>query len=168
MSQILPISFTQNLFYIALLRRGGPPTQWAVSRTAIVLLSGAYCACLIGAPVTAGSLAVIPVIGIGRMLLLCMEASSWASGQSGNTIPEADAYDRDGLSAYLVMVSTCCVFGQACLAFSEAGPGEIARAVFSHPAVSSLGCDVILSLASYLLWRAVNDATKEGLGEKAE
>lgn len=161
LGQILPVSFTQNLFYIALLRQGRAQSQWLVSRTVVVLFSGAYCACLIIAPVLAGSQWLIPHILLARSILVAMQVYKWpqtASARQQSSTSDATLLDRSGLCNHLALLTTLCGFAQASPSFLEETPTGIARALFSHPAVSSLGCDFILSSISYICWRSISNS----------
>lgn len=158
LSQILPVSFTQNLFFIAILRKGRTQSPRPISRKMVVLLSGAYCACLIVAPATAGTEWLIPHILLARNVLVAMQLYRWkqtpdSSGRSEES--NENLMSHDGLFAHLTLISTLCGFAQTSLAFLEHSPAEIGRALFIHPAVSSLGCDFLPSGVSYLCWRSI-------------
>ena len=162
MSQILPISFTQNLFYIALLQQPQTQPEWRVSRKAVVTLTGAYCACLIVAPITAGTEWLIPHILLARVLLVIVQLLPWKPPMPKESAKRDDGalLDRSALRGHLVLLVTLCGFAQASLAFLETPPADIGRALFAHPAVSSLGCDFVISCISYACWRSIY-ATKE-------
>lgn len=78
--------------------------------------------------------------------------------------PNDASLDREGLVRHLALVGTTCAFGQASLALLAETPAGIARALFSHPAVSSLGCDFIISAISYLCWRSVSNIESQTSG----
>ena len=157
------MSFAQNLFYIALLQqpRAKRQPQWLVSRKAVVAFSGAYCACLIVAPVTAGTEWLIPQILLARAVLVSMQVFQWTSSSKlkdrGPGTTEVAAVDGAGVQLYLATLITVCGLMQAVLAFSEAPLVDVAQALFSHPAVSALGCDFMISSTSYLCWRSIGE-----------
>ena len=162
LGQILPISFTQNLFYIALLRQSQHSSEWRISRGSVVLLSGVYCACLIVAPAAAGTEWLIPLILLARLLLVAVQTMDWIRSDAGQTRVDSTSearFTRDDLASHLSLLATLCGFAQASLALLEEAPANIGRALFSHPAVSSLGCDFLLSAISYLCWRHFGQTT---------
>lgn len=170
LSQILPVSFTQNLFYIALLRQSSARTPWLVSRNAVVALSGAYCACLIVAPILAGTHWLIPHILLARCLLVATQVHPWI-GSSGEkqkaTAVDSALFDSDGLYRHLGLLASLCGIAQASLAFLEHRPSDIGRALFDHPAVSSLGSDFVISVLSYVAWRFANSTIRDNPGKSA-
>ncbi|KAK6393762.1 hypothetical protein LTR65_002139 [Meristemomyces frigidus] len=148
LSQILPISFAQNLFYLAVLQspattaKGKPEMRPAA--TAAVLI--AYCASVAVAPTTTGTARLMPLIVFARLLLLT--PLSLATPQTDVPGPVAKKTVLPGVAALALGV----IAWQMYSILQQHTPGEIGRALFSHPAVSSLGCDAIISVISFVAW----------------
>lgn len=160
LSQILPISFTQSLFYIALLLQPQHPTQgpWRVSRNAVVLLSGTYCACLAIAQPAGRTPWLIPLILLARGLLLAMQLYPWtsASAQENDTATPGDAFmSKTDVFYHLITLTWLCGFFQTGLNLWEGKPWGIAPAALSNPAVTTFSFDFNLAAISFFLWRYV-------------
>lgn len=122
----------------------------------VVVLAGMYCACLIVAPIMAGTRLLIPHILLARAILVAIQVYPWKRGNLPEQKAPADddgLLDAEGLSGFLTLLATLCIFAQGSLTVLEESPEAIGRALFSHPAVSSLGCDFILSCISFVCWR---------------
>lgn len=157
MSQILPISFAQNLFYIALIRQPSGITQpvdvWPRGNVVVILV---YSLGLAMAPRTAQTSALMPLIIIARLLLFSQMLL--VKTGAGSTSP---SFVRRLQTPIAVMAGLLFV-RQAYLAIQEGGIQNIAMAVFEHPAVSALGIDLLLCIVSYMIWsfsNGLNDVT---------
>ena len=159
LSQILPISFVQNLFYLALLRlpqtehRVGAPWNQTISMVVVYsfsllvarhsglwLLSGIF----------------IARITLVSPLLLCRLLSEnpdpTDNTSLGGTI-EAGKMQEILLSSYpyVYLIWVGRVLSGSELTLREIYD-EVLRALFEHPAVSSLGRDLILCGLSFGIW----------------
>lgn len=147
LSQILPISFTQNLFYIALLRRPkGNKERTIVPPVQGNLLIAAYFCCLLAAPASSKTSWLMPIILSARALLFVP-----------SLLPLCQALDEQHARATnpLRLIDTACLLIAVYPhfpAFGEHGIQGFATALFSHPAVSSLGCDFAICVVSLALW----------------
>lgn len=161
--QILPVSFAQNLFYIAVLQHPSTQPELLVSRKGVIGLTGAYIACLIIAPITAGTVWVIPNILFARAILVIVQIFPWkkADGEDkvARRMDDGSALNGKEVHRHLILLMTLCGFAQASLAFLEtSSPGDVGKALFEDPAVSALGCDFLISIISYACWRQINNA----------
>lgn len=162
-AQILPISFTQNLFYVAALR--SPATTGAdarLSRNISLRAIAAYCVCLAIAPYTAGGPYLIPVILFARMMLFVPLALAQNSSQS--TSEKGRTFFTHQLAQQAVALFAIALTAkQAYLVYqSRATISEIWQALFSHPAVTALGVDFLLSAVSFVVWTLSQKAIRDG------
>ncbi|KAL8672909.1 MAG: hypothetical protein Q9168_002663 [Polycauliona sp. 1 TL-2023] len=156
--QILPISFAQNLFFVAMLlfpisdeglatQIPGPVTQ--------CLPVAAYYILLARAPSTIGNPIFMSVIVLLRLLLLCpflFRTSVFeALGISSTSMQNA----QSGYSTSYVLALFCSAIlfvQRTAWALKENKVGDILMAVNSSPAVSALGYDFILYVVSCTIW----------------
>ncbi|KAL8854609.1 MAG: hypothetical protein Q9221_000644 [Calogaya cf. arnoldii] len=156
--QIIPISFAQNLFFVAMIifpitdeglakQIPGPFTQ--------CLPVAAYYIILARAPSSIGQPIFMSIIVLLRMLLLCpflfrtsvfealgIASTSMQSAQSGYS------------TAYILalLCSTVLFVQQTAWALRQHKVGDILMAVNNSPAVSALGYDFILYVVSCAAW----------------
>lgn len=167
LAQILPVSFTVNLFYVALLllptdegeegarqaSEEAPPFRLTEASWHVVL---GYSACILAAPLTAETPWLLPLILTARSLLF---------------VPLSLA--RNGISGWgssrwfqLLLITVVGIryshFPGTTLEFTI----DVASALFVHPAVSSLGCDWILYLISAGFWEQAEKTL--GTGRESE
>jgi len=171
-SQILPISFAQNLFYVALLLSKRDETQPArVPKLMSVATLALYCSCLANAQLTAGTAWLLPLILVARVFLLV----PWALVTKQNegkreTERQSDQYlATEGIIPVLTLTSLVMTAIKVWQIKDEGWTLESAwNALFSHPAVSSLGCDFILSTFSFVAWSLLSDESigKSGIGQR--
>lgn len=171
LSQILPVSFAQNMFYLALLRRGGGggggrgrggetgtgtglrevrlDGKWV---TGCIL---AYGVCVFFAPGFVGGEGLMPVVLVTRLVLLAPrflptrshDAWAWRQRRSGGW----------GMML-LLAISAVLVGWQVLLVLQEGNLAiSILWALFSHPAVSALGCDFVIGLVSLTAWYQIRE-----------
>lgn len=148
LSQILPISFAQNLFYLALIRLPATSVKDVEIRagaSAVVLV--VYCGSVAMAPATAGTASLMPLIILARLLLLTplYLARSWGAGDA---LPDPRKTVLPGVAALMLGFAAW----QAYLIQQQHTYHEIGLALFSHPALSSLGCDALISAVSFVAW----------------
>ncbi|KAI7223486.1 hypothetical protein KC333_g357 [Hortaea werneckii] len=174
LSQILPVSFAQGLFYLAVLRLDGG-VEAERSRAAeghgwdgggrrrekglIVIPSPAWVAgtclayggCIAAACWLNETGFLMPLVLVARLLLLAPRFLPLRS-YADDSVPVRAVQIALPLFA-VVMVGYASL--TAILDDDDYGL-SIPRALFSHPAVSSLGCDAVLSVISLVLWNKIN------------
>ncbi|CAK4012720.1 Hypothetical predicted protein [Lecanosticta acicola] len=151
LSQILPISFAQNLFYLALLRSGPPSHAIGIPRTATTGLIAAYCICLVAAPYSRGSPYLIPIILFARLLLLLPLHLPFVDDEARSA---GDTFTPTRAQRIVASLSAVLVARQVYL-IRQSGASlhdVFARALFGHPAVTTLGFDFFLSVVSSAVW----------------
>ncbi|KAK4974101.1 hypothetical protein LTR66_011079 [Elasticomyces elasticus] len=163
LAQILPISYTQNLFYIALLKQT-PQKTHGVSRPSsksLILPGLAYLVCLLVAPYASGSDYLIPVILVARALLLTPGLLQLYGSPKSTVSPSQSPSNRRAL-VWLSCASLAVWSFTTLRTLSKHSIYEMASAVNSHPAVSALGYDFLLSIVSWAAWLLVKtDAASE-------
>lgn len=144
-AEILPISFAQCLFYIMLLAAPGNTRQSPKSlRTVIFVSATGYTTMLLSAPVFSENL--IEIILCARTFLIGPLLFSGPGSQvesSSSDIPVAP----------FMMLA---VAGIVPMMYSvyESGIKHSLFAINSHPAVSALGYDFLISCAAWVAWLA--------------
>lgn len=167
--QILPVSFTVNLFFVALLllpedeKEVGkapvraPPVMEAKASWAVV---AAYSVCVIASPYAAETPWLLPLILAARLLLFVPlllaqnGLSSWGPSRRPLQVVLSMTITRWGHKWAANPGSTVAFIG------------EIVNGLMVHPAVASLGCDWILYLLSAGLWLQTQETLEKS--EKAE
>lgn len=162
LSQILPISFSQNLFFLALIRTTESVDLIEAStkvKRKVGLLTWLYNFSL-AVPIhdslpLRGSdvLTVIWLIGLARLslfvpLLVPLEHNRPLRG--GEREPDGL---KDSIAQGLQAIVTC-VAGLWWRGLSRPSWNDIRESLFDHPAVSSLACDLIISLISTFVFIA--------------
>lgn len=166
LSQILPISFALNLFYVALLRLPQSPVQRQTStkmlRSPIYLIT-AYCAALVVLPMVVASGWLMPMVLLTRILLCVPLFTGRVDGvkRAGDKGTFFGAIEVNTIAAPIVAF----VAGQIYLMGLPTWE-EISSALFEHPAVSSLGCDLIISCISAAIWLATQRNSAAGSKER--
>ncbi|TKA72794.1 hypothetical protein B0A55_07323 [Friedmanniomyces simplex] len=145
LSQILPISFAQNLFYIALIRqpRRDQPVDVRSLPSAVVLV--VYSLGLSVATRSAQTPALVALIIVARLLLF----AQFSLVKTGTGTTKHTASRR--LQTPLIVAGLLTV-RQTYLALQENSPTDIGMALVGHPAVSALGIDLINSALSFAAW----------------
>ena len=169
LSQILPISFAQNLFYIALLLTS-PEEQTEeesketrssnrilhFSKTHSILSAAAYCLCLALAQLYASTPALVPIVLLARLCLLFPLLIPAQFYPSLASVPAKIPQDRaTGDEVQRVVLKTALIM--TCMKAYQAvqegfGPEEITVALWGHPAVLALGGDVFLCAVAFTAW----------------
>lgn len=155
LGQILPISFAQNLFYLALLLSPEAGGKLHFHKSHAVLFAGAYCLALAVAQLYAGTDKLIPII-LGARAVLMAPLFLKAGRYEANNIPEKTPVVRatgEELQR-IILKSSLIMSGMKVYQCVQEGfsPQAIADGLFSHPAVASLGCDFFLSALSFAAW----------------
>ena len=171
-SQILPISFAQNLFYVARLLSTSEATRPArVSKLKSVATVAFYCSCLANAQLTAGTVWLMPLILVARAFLLVPLALVKKQGEDENKDggKSADYLTIDSFIPIMTLTSAV-MTGIKVLQIKEEGWSMVAvwSTLFSHPAVSSLGCDFIMSIFSFVVWSLLSnqDVARSAVGQR--
>ncbi|KAK5173366.1 uncharacterized protein LTR77_002047 [Saxophila tyrrhenica] len=152
LSQILPISFMQNLFYLALLRQPIKRTQTLVPITYLLAVVVSYCACLLLAPAMIGGSWLITIIVEARFFLLAPLVILHSAKPNNPNVGELMA-DRSQAQSVVLFAALGCSAYQIYRLVQDGVTGkDVLDGLFDHPAVSSMGCDFILSAISYGLW----------------
>lgn len=155
LSQILPISFAQNLFYVALLLSPEVDGQLHFNKSWAVMGAAAYCLCLACAQMYAGTEMLVLIILAARALLMAplfLKAGRFAQATPSEKVP-VDRAIGDEIQR-IVLKSSIIMTGMKGYQAMQEGfsPQAIGSALFSHPAVTSLGCDFVLSALSFTAW----------------
>ncbi|KAM0722049.1 hypothetical protein Q7P37_002975 [Cladosporium fusiforme] len=155
LSQILPISFAQNLFYVALLLAPGRAGQLHFNKSSSVASAGAYCLCLACAQMMAGTEKLIPLILAARSVL--MVPLFLKAGHHESKDPDEKVYivraTGDELQRIVLKTSMIMTGMKGYQAVQEGwSVPMIFSSLTSHPAVASLGYDFILSAVSFAAW----------------
>ena len=159
LSQILPISFTQNLFYVAVLRSKDNAGAIDVPNAFMWFVEPLYFGCLFIAPPygLGTSTWLMPLILFARLLLFTpffLSRTIAKRKSSDHTAPTGQA--QFGLA----LMSLSFALLQIGLVVWEKRPLlQIGSALFDHPAVSSLGCDFLIAMVSFAIW---NRRTRQG------
>ncbi|KAI6833063.1 hypothetical protein KC340_g6684 [Hortaea werneckii] len=179
LSQILPVSFAQGLFYLAVLRKGDGGLVVGVTRVGrrvegdgrdgggekgfivippawVAVTCLAYGGCIAAACLLNETGFLMPFVLLARVLLLAPQFLPLRLYADDSVMVRAV---QTALPLFgLVMVGYTSV--TAILDDDDYGL-SIFRALFSHPAVSSLGCDAMLSVISLALWNKINAQAEE-------
>jgi hypothetical protein len=180
LSQILPISFAQNLFYIALLLTSPEETAQGAaatdsskttnpttttqrilhfSKTHSILSAAAYCLCLALAQLYASTPALIPIILLARLSLLFPLLIPAQFYPSLASVPAKIPQDRaTGDEVQRVVLKTALIM--TCMKVYQAlqegfSVEDVTVALWGHPAVLALGGDVFLCAVGFTAWNWV-------------
>lgn len=155
LSQILPISFAQNLFYVALILSPEVGGQLHFNKSRAVMSAAVYCICLACAQLYAGTEKLILIILGARAVLmvpLFLEAGHFATRTTAEKTPVERAtgaeLQRIILKSALIMTG---MKGYQAVQEGFTLP-MIVDGLSSHPAVMSLGYDFFISALSFAAW----------------
>lgn len=155
LSQILPISFAQNLFYLALLRLPSRPRKAGAQSIITAVFLATYYLGVSLAPQFAGTSQLMPLIILARIALVVPGfLPTPTAGESGRNTHKQ-------VQGAFAIISMTLVLGQVYNTSKEYTTGEIGKALVSHPAVSSLGCDFIISVGSFAAWTLTGGSTQK-------
>lgn len=156
LSQILPISFAQNLFYIALILSPEAPGQLYFNKSQSVLSAAIYCLCLACAQLYAGTEKLVPIILGARLVLMAplfLKAGRFATKPTANEKTPVERATGDELQRIILKSSLIMTGMKAYQALQEGfSVPEIVNGLGSHPAVMALGCDFFVSAVSFAAW----------------
>ena len=153
--QVLPISFAQNLFYLAILRL--PQTEHRVAAPWLSAFSMMLVYNLSILVAHHGGTWLLPGIFMARItlfspLLLCRRPSDntrLTNNASMIGLIEGGKMQGMLLKSYIYIYLPWCGHAFWRSEFTMQG---VLGALFEHPAVSSLGCDMILCALSFSIW----------------
>ena len=168
LSQILPISFTQNLFYVAVVRSGYNAGTTDIPRTFPRFVGTLYFSCLLLAPPygLGTSTLLIPLILFARSLLFTPLILSRTIGK-GQHSDDAPPTGQTQFGSAVMSVSFA-LWQIGLVAYEKKSPLQISSALFDHPAVRSLGCDFLIGMVSFAIWtRRYRSSEKEIDSKKA-
>ena len=177
LSQILPISFAQNLFYVALLLTSPETESEATettpsdknedksntttrilhfSKTHSILSAAAYCLTLALAQLYASTPALLPIILLARLCLLFPLLIPTEYYPNLAAVPAKIPQDRaTGDEVQRVVLKTALIM--TCMkAYQAVQEGfsveQITVALWDHPAVLALGGDLFLCAVGFTAW----------------
>ena len=162
-SQILPVSFAQNLFFLAMLVSPAAEKDemvW-VPHPMLLLVSLAIYYVFVGlAPYMVGTNAFIGVVITIRLLLLCpLYLPIIVPGDSAKEYLEARDTQRifRRIIGHVGTGSTVLFVVQTVMTFREVGfnISRFLEAIHDSPAINALGYDYVLSLVSAGLWNSM-------------
>lgn len=160
--QILPISFAQSLFFIAMILMPVPkPSREMHVPTVLAqrLPLAAYYLSVLSAPFNVGKPSFIPIIVVLRVLLICPFVIRLPILQSlsPNAVSAQSVHAGYSASYRLALLCSAVLFAQqTALVVKEHGIGHSLAAVNSNPAVSALGYDFLLHAVITCIWLGYN------------
>lgn len=165
LGQILPISFAQNLFFVAMIlfpisdQQGRGATPKIPGPVTQCLPVAAYYILLARAPTSIGNpISMSIIIVLLRILLLCpsllLRASVFfeALGVTSTSTPNAQSGGYTTSYVLALFCSSVLFLQQTAWALRGHKVGEILTAINSSPAVSALGYDFIWYIVSCTAW----------------
>jgi hypothetical protein len=194
LSQILPISFAQNLFYVALLltspeteEENQPPSSSSsnssdakpntaqrilhFSKTHSILSAAAYCLTLALAQLYASTPALVPIVLLARLCLLFPLLIPAEFYPNLASVPAKIPQDRaTGDEVQRVVLKTALIM--TCMkAYQAVQEGfsveEITVALWAHPAVLALGGDLFLCAVGFTAWNYCGPRMRSATGPVA-
>ncbi|KAL8929791.1 MAG: hypothetical protein Q9208_000935 [Pyrenodesmia sp. 3 TL-2023] len=160
--QILPISFAQCLFFIAMILMPVPEPSRKMQVPSVLvqcLPLAAYYISVLSAPFSVGKPGFIPIIVIIRVLLVCpfIFRLPTLRSLSPSTIPARSLHAGYSASYKMALFCSLVLFVQQTgLAVKEHGIHQVLAAVNSNPAVSALGYDFVLHAVVTCAWLTYN------------
>jgi hypothetical protein len=173
LGQVLPVSFTMNLFFVAILVtqfkfQPSGSSRWRAPRPEHqVLFLSIYFATLFIAPSTISTKALMPVVLLARSLLFYPylalrpeEITSNSSTRGGNQISENET-EHDGFLLRYKATAVTTALGYISLQLLHVMQGSfialpqsanLISAITDNYAVSTLGYDFLIAIASLGLW----------------
>ena len=158
-AQILPISFAQNLFSLAMLMRPKtkqPAEIWTPSLVYRAVPPLVYLIFVAIAPYLASARIFLAIVIVIRLLLLCpllLEYFLPEEFGSKSSPVSAEALERGLFSYYFFGASYLLIFQVAVTMFSNGfNLHRMLAAINDDPSVSTLGYDYLLSLISFATW----------------
>ena len=162
-SQILPVSFAQNLFFLAMLVSPAAEEDemvWVPHPRLLPVSLATYYVFVGLAPYLVGMNAFIGAVITLRLLLLCpLYLPMILPGNSGKEYLKARDTQRifPKTIGYVGTCSAVLFVVQTVMTFREVGlnVSRVLEAIHDNPAISALGYDYVLSLVSSGLWNSM-------------
>lgn len=159
-SQILPVSFAQNLFFLAVLLKPLPnPNEkiWTPTPVLQLLPLLGYYLFVLAAPYVAGTGAFVGVVVVIRLLLFCplILPTLVAEGGGQSYLTPRKSHWADATPVKFIAICTGLLWTlQIFMVLRENGPypDKFYNAIHDSPAVSALSYDYILSIVSFGAW----------------
>ena len=182
LDQILPVSFTMNLFFLAVLLEPAKMSQastsgcWSAPGLVMqVLPLAVFFATLSIAPLAVDSSALIPVVLLARLLLFlpflayCLTLVSPTESEQSNSGRFKQRHKRNRLWLAYKATTLTLVSGYVFLQLVHTIRGttiafpfvrEILSTVNNDSAVSALGYDLLIAMVSWAIWYAIHSKNK--------
>ncbi|KAL9020680.1 MAG: hypothetical protein Q9185_002128 [Variospora sp. 1 TL-2023] len=160
--QILPISFAQSLFFVAMIIMPVPspsrmvqiPSSWVQCLPLV-----AYYISVFSTPFSVGKMVFLPLLITIRVLLLCPFVFRLPAlrGSGSTAIPAQNIHSGYSASYKLALFCSIIVFvHRTYLAWDGVGLSQTLAGINSDPAVSALGYDFILHVVISSTWAMLN------------
>ncbi|KAK6433025.1 hypothetical protein LTR95_010797 [Oleoguttula sp. CCFEE 5521] len=161
LGQILPISFALGLFYCAMtLATADGKKQVRVKRFWAVATIALYCSCLANAQLVGGSVWLMPLILAARALLLVPFYLA-TEIEEEKVKHDEEQLLSSGVQRIVLLTSTVMTLIKSMQIIQEGWTLQgLGRELLSHPAVSSLGVDFLLSIISFTWWSITDYRTR--------
>ncbi|KAK4500035.1 hypothetical protein PRZ48_008221 [Zasmidium cellare] len=171
LSQILPISFAQNLFHIALLRSPhfNERADVVLPQTSTLGVLVTYCICLLVAPYTANGPYLMPTILAARLLLFVPSfLSQHPEHEKGRSSTGKTTYFNHHQAHIAVATFAAVMTGKQVILIAQQGFGvsQVLTAMVSHPAVTSLGFDFLVTAVSFAAWTLIQGHSGRSLSSQ--
>ncbi len=160
--QILPVSFAQSLFFIAMILMPMPKHSRVMHVPTILvqrLPLAAYYIFVLSAPFNVGKPGFIPIIVVIRVLLICpfVFRLPFLRSLGHNAVSAQRVHAGYSASYKLALLCSAVLFLQhTALVVNQHGISQSLAAVNSNPAVSALGHDFLLYAVITCLWLGYN------------
>lgn len=162
LSQILPISFAQNLFYVAILRSSGQKerqsvaaSQWVVWMAVSTYAGVLRAAFDYRAPNVWNAMSLMAMILLARLLLVVPFVL--ARKLYTESARHSDHATLDKAQVVVFSFAVGLIGEQFWRLRGVPGcTGQLLDALVSHPAVASLGFDFLVSASSFAIWTLVS------------
>lgn len=157
LDQVLPVSFTQNLFLLAILLTRGVRCDHNTTPTSTsqhIAVGIAFLGALGAIPSSTGAALFLPMILLIRTLLaLPYLALRPPQRLSARSFTASSAYSRHKYVPFSVLiVGGCAVIAQVQLTIRATSLSAIAKALNDHPAARAMGWDFFIAGLSLGIW----------------
>nr|OQO20092.1 hypothetical protein B0A51_13925 [Rachicladosporium sp. CCFEE 5018] len=161
--QILPISFALGLFHCAVtLATADSKKDVKVKKIWAVATMALYCSCLANAQLVAGTVWLMPLILVARVLLLVPLYLAVEFEAPKTEFDEEQWLSNGGVQRIVLLISSVMTLIKSTQIVQEGWTLQgLGRALFSHPAVSSLGVDPLLSVIGFTWWSITDRKPRE-------
>ena len=167
-SQILPVSFAQNLFFLAMLMKTQPKpgnNVWAPFPILQVIPLIEYSVLVAIAPYTVGTSYFMTVVASIRVLLFWPFLLATVLPRQLGTYLHSQKIQENNMRIYqtiaILSIAIFCIQTLSTLMYNGFSFGAVLAALNSDPSVSALGYDYILCLVSTGTWYVMTDNSLE-------